>query len=162
METEDEGPVKVSHEGAFTKRYRNAPLKLGPVAVNLENGNSQSNLNTANVTDCLLYAPIDVEPGTSANKVPIGHGQVSVAALATNVVSAEALTPSKFRLGPGMAVATSSELRDVNGDGRKDLVLRFRSTDAGLTCSTKTVLLVGKTATNGTYEGTDKVKPKDC
>jgi hypothetical protein len=160
VETEDEGAVEISHEGGFTKRYRDrALLPLGPLALNLENGNPESNLNIADVTDCFLYAPIDVEPGKSANKVPIGRGHVSVAVLATNVLRAEGLTPGNFLFGPGRAKATSSRLRDVNGDNRRDLVLRFRSTDAGLTCSTGTAVLLGKTATNGTYEGSDKIRP---
>jgi len=162
VQLENGGTQEVSHEGDYTTRYRKRPLDIGPVALNLENGNKDSDLNTANVTDCFLYAPIDVEPGKSSNKVPIGHGEVSVAALGTRIMRADGLTPSDFRFGPGEASATGSELRDVNGDDRSDLVLRFSSVAAGLTCSTRSVLLVGKSPSGGTFEGTDKVSPKDC
>jgi hypothetical protein len=162
LDTADDEKVVVSHEGDFTMRYRNGPLQLGPVALSVENGNPDSNLNTADVTDCSLYAPIDVEPGKSANKVPIGHGEVSVAALATEIMDADRLTPSDFRFGPSHASATASERGDVNGDHRTDLVLRFSSVASGLECSTRTVELKGKTPSGGTFEGTDKVSPKGC
>jgi hypothetical protein len=161
--TPDESePIKVSHEGELRKRYRKRPLKLAPVALNLEHGNVDSNMNTEMVTDCFLYAPIDVEPGTSANKLPFGRGQVSVAALATSIMAADGLTPSDFRFGPKQAAATSSERRDVNGDDRTDLLLHFSSASAGLECSTTSVLLKGKTASGGIYEGTDKVALQGC
>ena len=73
----------VSHEGSFTLRYRDGPLKLAPVALNLRDGDAHSGVNHADVKDCYLFAPIDVQPGTSPNKVPIGHGERAVAVLAT-------------------------------------------------------------------------------
>jgi hypothetical protein len=162
VDTDDEGAVGVSHEGSFTMRYRDRPLKPALVALNLEDGNRDSDLNTAEVTECYLFAPIDVVPGKAKNQVPIGHGQVAVAALATKTMPTKDLKPDEFRFGPGEAKAKSSERRDVNGDHRDDLVLRFGSVDAGLTCSTRTVLLKGKAPKGGTYEGTDKVKPVNC
>ena len=69
------------------------------VALNLRDGNVHSGVNHADVKDCYLFAPIDVQPGTSPNKVPIGHGQVSVAVLATGTMRADHLLPKTFRFG---------------------------------------------------------------
>jgi hypothetical protein len=159
---DEEKPIPVSHQGEFTQRYQRAPLPLGPLALNLEGGNPDSNLNTDVVTDCFLFAPIDVEPGKADNKVPVGRGQVWVAALATDLLPTDNLAPSDFRFGPGKAHATRSQRRDVNGDERRDLVLRFSSKAAGLKCSTRTALLKGQVPGGGTYEGTDKIVPTRC
>jgi hypothetical protein len=166
VEDQDD-PIDVAHEGDFRMRYQTGPLDIPevdpqPLVLNLENGADGSGVVPTAVTDCYLYAAIDVQPGKSSNKVPIGHGEVSVAALGTNLLNAAALTPGDFRFGPAKAKAKASELRDVNGDNRDDLVLRFSSTKAGLKCSTKTAVLRGKTPTGGRYEGTDKVKPTAC
>jgi hypothetical protein len=160
--------IDVAHEGDFRMRYQTGPLDIPevdpqPLVLNLENGADGSGVVTADVTDCYLYAAIDVQPGKSSNKVPIGHGDVSVAALGVkDVLNAAALTPGDFRFGPAKAKAKASELRDVNGDDQDDLVLRFSSKKAGLKCSTKTAVLTGKTPTGGSYQGTDKVKPTTC
>ena len=160
--TENEGDVPVSHEGSFTLRYRSGPLKLAPVALNLRDGNVHSGVNHADVTDCYLFAPIDVQPGTVANKVPIGHGVVSVAVLATGTMRADRLKATTFRFGPKKAAAKGSTLRDVNNDKRADLVLRFGSVAAGLKCSTRTVHLIGRSPSGGKLEAKDKVVPIGC
>jgi len=165
LQTDDGGEVEVQHMGYFQMRYQKGPLKdlATPAVLSLENGASGSGVVPATITDCYLYAAIDVEPGKSSNKVPIGHGDVSVAALGVrDVLNAAALTPGDFRFGPATAKAKASELRDVNGDNQDDLVLRFSSKKAGLTCSTKTAVLTGKTPTGGSYQGTDKVKVTGC
>ena len=65
----------ISHLGSFTLAYAVARLKLGkPMALNIQDGDPQSGVVSAVVTDCYLFAPIDVVPGSSSNKVPIGHG----------------------------------------------------------------------------------------
>ena len=50
----------VSHLGSFTLRYAVAALDLAPMALNIQDGDPQSSVNTADVTDCYLFAPIDV------------------------------------------------------------------------------------------------------
>jgi len=158
----DDGDEAVTHIGYFTLPYRDGPLDKDLVALNLEDGLDGSAVNTDKVTDCFLYAPIDVQPGKSPNTVPIGHGEVSVAVLTTDLMRADRLKPKKFRFGPGKAAPRGSELRDVNKDKRADLVLRFGSTAAGLKCSTKSVKLTGKSPSGDVFEGSDKVVPDGC
>jgi hypothetical protein len=158
----DGGDIAVSHEGEFTLAYQDGPLGQAPAALNIEDGDVMADVLTANVTDCYLFALIDVQPGTSPNKVPIGHGEVSVAVLSTDIMRADRLKPQKFHFGPKKAPAKGSALRDVNGDNRTDLVLRFGSVAAGLTCSTSKVRLKGQSASGGKLEGSDKVVPTGC
>jgi hypothetical protein len=42
----------VSHLGSFTLRYAVAALNLAPMALNIQDGDPQSSVNTADVTDC--------------------------------------------------------------------------------------------------------------
>src|SRR3954452_25140145 len=72
----------VDHLGYYKLKYQK-PLALGSMAFNIEDANPDSAVNTTNVTDCYLFAPIDVQPGSSANKVPIGKGKVTVAVLSS-------------------------------------------------------------------------------
>jgi hypothetical protein len=153
----------VSHIGSYTLPYQRRPLRLGePVALNLKNGDPDTSVNTADVTDCLLYAPIDVQPGMSPNKVPVGRGRVSVAVLATSSLAPNRLDPGSFRFGPRKAQRQDSALRDVNGDRKKDLVLRFGSVAAGIRCSTRTVRLTGNTPSGGKLEASGRVAPTGC
>ena len=154
----------VSHLGSFTLRYAVADLdpKAAAMALNIQDGDPQSSVNTADVTDCYLFAPIDVQPGSSSNKVPIGHGDVNVAVLTTATMDASALDPKTFRFGPKKAAKKGKALRDVNADSRPDLVLRFGSVPAGLTCKTKTVRLTGQSPSGGKLEAQGKVTPTGC
>jgi len=155
-------PVAISHQGSFTLRYGAGPLRLDPVALNIEDGSEQSDVVTADVTDCYLFAPLDVQPGSSRNTVPIGHGEVSVAVLGTTTLQTDRLKASTFRFGPRKASPTGSVLKDVNKDHRTDLVLRFGSVAAGLKCSTSTVRLKGQSRSGGTLEGKGTVVPTGC
>ena len=80
--TEHEGDVPVSHEGSFTLRYRDGPLKLAPVALNLRDGNVHSGVNHADVKDCYLFAPIDVEPARRRTRCRSATVRCPYAALA--------------------------------------------------------------------------------
>jgi len=151
----------VDHLGYYKLKYQK-PLALGSMAFNIEDANPDSAVNTTNVTDCYLFAPIDVQPGSSANKVPIGKGKVTVAVLSSKTFSAAKVNAKTYRFGPKAAKPTTKALRDVNKDKRRDLVLTFGSVAAGLTCATKTVRLKGQTATGGKLEASGKVKPTGC
>jgi hypothetical protein len=151
----------VDHMGYFTLKYQK-PMTLGSMALNIEDGNEQSSVNSTDVTDCYLFAPVDVQPGVRKNAVPIGHGRVSVAVLGTPTLTAKNLDPSTYRFGPKQAAPIASALRDVNKDKRRDLVLTFGSKAAGLTCKTSKVRLTGQTATGGKLEASGKVTPTGC
>jgi hypothetical protein len=160
--TTDDGKLDVSHKGEFTLAYQRGPLGRAPAALNVEDGDVAASVLSGTVTDCYLFARIDVQPGRSPNKVPIGQGEVSVAVLATGIMRADRLKPQTFRFGPKKAAAKGSALRDVNRDNRADLVLRFGSVAAGLTCSTSTARLKGQSPSGGKLEGSDKVVPTGC
>ena len=162
VDDDPEQVASISHKGSFTLGYAAASLDLKAMALNIQDGDPQSSVNTAVVTDCYLFAPIDVQPGSSTNKVPIGRGDVNVAVLTTATMDASALDPKTFRFGPKKAAKKGKALRDVNADNRPDLVLRFGSVPAGLTCKTKTVRLTGQSPSGGKLEAKGTVTPTGC
>jgi hypothetical protein len=155
----------------FTRKGRpngqRLELPLADIGINLEGFRPQSEVFTARVEDCYLFAPIDVTPGNSANPVPVGGGWIEVAVLGTRTFKAEQVNPLSYRLGRDPAGAqTAAPLtfgwRNVSGDGRKDLVLRFSSVAAGIDCLTRQVKLTGQTASGGILEGRSSVRPANC
>lgn len=156
--------VTVSHKGSFTTPYASgsSPLARRLMALNLEDGHPDSDVNTATVAECYLFAPIDVQPGLSPNKVHIGKGDVAVGILATKTFRSDLAPPATYRFGPKSAAAKKAALRDVNRDKRTDLVLTFGSAAAGLTCKSSTVKLTGKTKSGGKVEGSGTVAPTGC
>jgi len=148
-------------------------LDLAPVGINLEGFSAGSGTAIEQVTNCYLFAPIDVVPGNSANPVPVGHGRVKVAVLSSSTFSAELVNPRRYRLGavfedpeeePVAAAPGRFTLTDVNDDDRDDLVLTFDSAAAGITCGTAQLRLTGRTAGRDYLEGRSSVQPvaEDC
>jgi hypothetical protein len=130
--------------------------------LNIEDGNPDSSVTSADVTDCYLFAPIDVQPGVPHNRVPIGRGSVSVAVLGSATLKAKDLDPRTYRFGPRKAAPRLWTLRDVNGDRRLDLVLKFGSRSSGMTCKTSKVYLAGQTASGGKLEAKGRITPTGC
>ena len=163
VDVDGEGLVAMSHltSSPLTLRYQK-PLALGPIAVNLEGGQPGTGRVTAEVTDCSLFAKIDVQPGDRKNRVPVGRGNVTVAVLSTATLDTRATDAATYRFGPKGAASRVKAVRDVDHDGRQDLVLTFRSVDAGLTCATRSVALAGTTPSGGPVEGTAPVQPTRC
>ncbi len=158
--------ITLSHRGRYLVPVAapHRPLPLGEAAVTIEsiNPNDPKGSTSVQVDDCYLYAPVDIVPGSKANKVTIGRGTVVVALKSTSYLRADKLKTSSFRFGPKQAPPVTSRIQDVDGDGRRDLVLTFTTSKTGLTCSTKQAALVGKTASGGRIEGRDKVVPTRC
>lgn len=120
------------------------------------------NHTDTSVRDCLLYAPVDVQPTSSRNRVTIGRGEVTVALKSTSYLRADRLNPRTFRFGPKSAPVRRSRITDVDRDGRRDLVLTFRTASTGLTCTSTAAALVGVNRVGGRVEGRDRVVPTGC
>ncbi|GMA40030.1 hypothetical protein [Mobilicoccus caccae] len=154
--------VTLSNRGRYLVPVAAArrPLARGPAAVTL--GNSTPNHVSVTIGDCFLYAPIDIVPGRGHNQVRIGRGEVTVALKSTPYLRADRLDRRTFRFGPKKAVPLRHRMVDIDRDGRRDLVMTFRTSKTGLTCTSTTAALVGKTLSGGRLEGRDKVTPVGC
>jgi hypothetical protein len=117
-------------------------------------GKATANMRV-NVTDVAELA-IDILPGDASNRIDLGSSTVSVALLATSSFDPFArIDLGSLRLKSPTATTGASvtshpkqgfkyERRDVNGDGRLDLVISFDTSDTGLKAGDTKLQLAGK------------------
>lgn len=109
---------------------------------------------------------IDVRPGNPKNVVNLrSSGQLPVAILGSATLDVTLVDPATVRFGPASAPAAfdpSTDLRDADGDGVTDLVLRFRIPETGIACRDTTAVLTGKTRLGQEFEVVDAIATEGC
>ena len=108
-------------------------------------------------------ASIDIKPGSMDNPIKRGSsGTTPVAILSTTTFSAPArvvLTSLTFgRTGDEASFKKCDAPRDVNGDGRLDLLCHFTTTKTGFQLGDTLGYLHGLTIGGASFVGTDRVK----
>lgn len=109
--------------------------------------------------------PIDVKPGSEPNSVnPRSHGVIPVAILTTDEFDATSVNPLSVRFGPDEASEAHGRghIEDVNGDGRPDLMLHFRTDETGIQCGDSEVILTGQTFGGKAIQGSDAIRTVGC
>jgi hypothetical protein len=95
-----------------------------------------------------LLAPLDFEPNDPANTIP-AHGAVTVAVLGTPAFDAASVDPASASLAGAPARADNrsdrAALRDVNGDGLLDRLLKFDADQLHLPPQTRVIRLDART-----------------
>jgi len=88
---------------------------------------------------------IDILPGVYPNVIYKNRPNelIPVAILGSNSLSVSDIDLSSLRFGPNLAIAKSTEHKDVNGDGITDLVGNYRVGDAGMGASSTKACIVG-------------------
>jgi len=115
-------------------------------------------------TQVLLPVPIDIFPGKFPNTFnPRSHRRIPVAILTTDIFDASTVEPLSLHFGPKGATIHNHKghLKDVNGDGRLDLVVEFETQETGIQCEDSTASLTGKTVDGELIEGTDSIQCKN-
>ncbi len=107
---------------------------------------------------------IDIKPGSPENSVnPHSNGIITVGILGSERLDATQVEVTSVRFGPaGAASVHGSRIGDVNRDGFPDMVLQFRTHDAGLSCNDTSALLTGELANGLPMNGTDSVRAAGC
>jgi len=108
---------------------------------------------------------IDIKPGSFPNTInPRSAGEISVAILSTATFDATTVDPLSVTFGPRQARAVRGPIHlvDVNGDGKKDLLLRFRVQDTGILCGNNSASLGGKTFSGTEVVGSDSIRTVGC
>ena len=108
---------------------------------------------------------IDIEPGSFPNSInPKSNGVIPVAILTTNTFDATTVDPLSVKFGPDGATEAHGRghREDVNGDGKKDLVLHFRTQDTGIVCGDTSASLTGETFSGQAIEGSDSLRTVGC
>lgn len=150
-----DGQILYSREDAFAGALS---------AVTLLNPSTGTRRFVTNVAGYLT--PIDIRPGTTVNRIhPGGRGAVRVAILSTKNFDAFALvnqaTLTFGHSGSEASLASCGKKgRDVNSDGLRDLVCRFRLSATGFQPGDTVGILRFKTIDEfgGPYEGRDSIK----
>lgn len=113
----------------------------------------------------LTEVPLDIKPNEYPNNInPRSHGKVKVAVLTTNTFNANTIDATTIRFGKtgSEAAPVRAELKDVDGDGDVDLLLRFRIDATGIICGDTSAILTGKTFSLQTIQGTDSIRTTGC
>jgi hypothetical protein len=95
---------------------------------------------------------------------PRSKGVITVAILTTDTFDASRVDPSSVRFGSAGAAEADGrgQVDDVNGDGRDDLVLHFRTQDTGIVCGDTNVSLTGTTFSGQPIEGSASIRTVGC
>ncbi len=138
------------------------------VAVNVLDDDGGVGGGSFNLTVEALPIEIDLRPFSWRNVVNTRSRGFSVAILSTagefGSLAARDVDAGTVRLDPGSAPGRRwrGSLRfDVNRDGRRDLVLRFRTRDTELQPGVERVVVSGRTTDGRYFEGADRVRVID-
>ena len=108
-----------------------------------------------------LTVPLDIKPGQRRKTINLDSGgHVRVAILSTSPFAASTVEARTVKFGPAGAAPELERVqtKDVNGDGRPDLVLRFRIQETGLQCGQPTATVTGRTFLGDQITGTDTIQ----
>lgn len=108
---------------------------------------------------------IDIKPGSDSSPInPKSKGVITVAILTTSTFDATTVDPLSVKFGPNEATEAHGRghLEDVNGDGKLDLVLHFRTRETGIQCGDLSVFLTGETIGGQPITGSDLIRTVGC
>jgi hypothetical protein len=108
---------------------------------------------------------IDIRPAGQANRInPASDRLVPVAILSDAGFDSASVVADTVRFGATgtEAAPVSVTVRDVDGDGDLDMVLRFRIQDTGIQCGQTSALLTGQTSSGHTIAASDVVRTIGC
>jgi hypothetical protein len=110
--------------------------------------------------------PIDIMPSDPGNNVNLRAGSgatISIEILSVSGFEAPLIDPSTLKFGPGQAsVSGNPRVRDVNGDGEEDLLVKFLTGETGIACGDTHASLSGETFDFQLFSGTDAINTFAC
>jgi uncharacterized delta-60 repeat protein len=108
---------------------------------------------------------IAIRPRIDPNRInPNSTGHVRVAILSGDGFDATTVLPNTVRFGATgtEAAPVNFVLRDVDGDGNRDMILRFLIQETGIECGQTSAFLSGETSAGQLIEGSDSIKTVRC
>ena len=122
----------------------------------------------------LTTVDIDIKPSGGGNEVEPNEppdpwnanskGKVPVAVLTTDIFDAADVDITSVFFGKTgtEAAPVKDELKDVDGDGDDDLLLKFEVQDAMIECNDPLATLTGQTIFGADFEGTEPIRTVGC
>ena len=108
---------------------------------------------------------IAIRPRIDPNRInPNSIGHIRVAILSGNGFDATEVLPNTVRFGANgtEAAPVNFVLRDVDGDGNRDMILRFLIQETGIECGQTSALLTGETSAKQLIQGSDSITTVRC
>ena len=111
---------------------------------------------------------IDIMPSDPGNNLNLRAGSgasISVAILSDGEFfdAPNLIDPSTLKFGPGKAhISGSPHVRDVDGDGNADLLVKFPTNETGIACGDTEASLSGSTFDSLSISGSDAVNTFNC
>jgi hypothetical protein len=110
---------------------------------------------------------IDIMPSDPGNNLNLRAGKgasIGVAILSAADFEAPTLIdPSTLEFGPGKAsISGSPRVRDMDGDGDEDLVVKFLTNETGIACGDTRARLSGYTFDSRSISGSDATNTFNC
>lgn len=108
---------------------------------------------------------IDIKPGSDPNSINLkSKGNIPVAILTTDTFDATQVDWETVSFGPDRASESHgrSHVNDVDNDGDMDVVLHFKTQEAGIACGDIEATLTGQTFGGEAISGTDSIKIVRC
>jgi CSLREA domain-containing protein len=110
-----------------------------------------------------LVVDINIKPLDFCNIIiPHSRGGIWVAVLSDGEFDPLKIKKSTVCFGPNCAKAIRFKVRDINKDGYRDLLLRFRIRATGIKCGDTDATLTGKTFDGQSFTGTDQIITRGC
>jgi hypothetical protein len=112
-----------------------------------------------------MLVSVDVRPKKDANRInPNSTKNINVAIFSVNGFDATTVDPNSVRFGAtGIEAApVNGAIRDVDGDGRFDMVLRFQIQGTGIKCRDTSASLTGQIFSGLTFIGSSPIRTVQC
>jgi hypothetical protein len=139
-----------------------SPMKAGP----FQGFNPNFDFDNMTVTAVPVQSvAIDIKPGSYPNSInPRSQGVIPVAILTTDTFDALQVDAESVKFGLDLATERHGQahVEDVDGDGDQDLVLHFKTQEAGIVCGDTEASLTGETFDGQSIMGTDSIKTVGC
>ena len=112
-----------------------------------------------------MSVSVDIRPKKDANRInPNSTKDINVAIFSVNGFDATTVDANTVRFGATgtEAAPVHGAIRDVDGDGRFDMVLRFAIQDTGIQCGDTSASLTGQTSQGLSIMGSSPLKTVQC
>ncbi len=132
------------------------------------NGDSDVAIVTVGVFFVSGQVPIDIMPNSDGNNLNLRAGQgagidVAILSVGEFFEAPNAIDPLTLKFGPREAnIWGSPQIRDVDGDGDDDLVVKFLIQQSGIACGDTQASLSGRTFDFQSISGSDAINTFNC